>query len=60
MGAKMYTDRSTRSGPIEILEMQVGGMLVSYTDRPRLIRDEGATAEAKHQPSLTQTTDHIV
>lgn len=38
------------AGPIEILEIQVEGMLVAYTLRPWLIREGRTRAEAKHQP----------
>lgn len=50
VGIEMYIESSGKSGPIDTLEIRDKGMLASYTDRPRLIRQGRARAEAKHPP----------
>lgn len=45
------------AGSVEILELQEEGRLGPSANRPRLIREGGASAEPKHQPSFTESAN---
>lgn len=48
---------SSSAGSMEILELQEEGRLAPSANRPRLIREGGASAEPKHQPRFTESAN---